>query len=83
MNKKPAWYIASVTMGTGVGLATLAALFFVPWLHAKVVRKDYTLKVYVTPLQPLPLEPETSMLMSLLQVAHLDRPIAVESSGAC
>lgn len=44
LNKKPGWYVASVTMGTGVGLAVLAGLFFVPYVHAKVVKKDPTLK---------------------------------------
>ncbi|KAF6842429.1 sodium phosphate [Colletotrichum musicola] len=44
LNKKPSWYIAAVTMGTGGGLAVVAALFFVPFVHAKVVKKDYTLK---------------------------------------
>ena len=44
LNKKPAWYIAAVTMGTGVGVTVLAALFFVPWLYARVLQKDYTVK---------------------------------------
>ncbi|KAF6810836.1 sodium phosphate [Colletotrichum sojae] len=44
LNKKPSWYIAAVTMGTGGGLALVAAIFFVPFVHAKVVKKDYTLK---------------------------------------
>ena len=38
--ERPAWFIAAVTMGTGVGLALLSALFFVPWLHAKIIKKD-------------------------------------------
>ncbi|KAF9874396.1 phosphate transporter [Colletotrichum karsti] len=46
LNKKPSWYIAAVTMGTGGGLAVLAAIFFVPFVHAKVVKKDYTIKWY-------------------------------------
>lgn len=44
LNKKPSWYVASVTMGTGGGLAVLAAIFFVPYVHAKVIKKDHTLK---------------------------------------
>ncbi|KAH6955947.1 phosphate transporter [Ilyonectria sp. MPI-CAGE-AT-0026] len=40
---KPAWYIASVTMGVGWGLFVLSAIFFVPYVHAKVIKKDYTL----------------------------------------
>lgn len=44
LGKKPAWYIASVTMGTGGGVALLSAIFFVPYVHAKVVKRDYTLQ---------------------------------------
>ncbi|EFY91468.1 sodium/phosphate symporter, putative [Metarhizium acridum CQMa 102] len=40
LGKKPAWYIAAVTMGTGGGVAILAAIFFVPFVHAKVIKKD-------------------------------------------
>jgi sodium-dependent phosphate transporter len=44
LNKKPGWYIAAVTVGTGGGLAILSALFFVPYVHAKVIKKDNTVK---------------------------------------
>jgi len=44
LNKKPGWYVAAVTMGTGAGVAVLAAIFFVPFVHAKVIKKDYTVK---------------------------------------
>lgn len=46
LDKKPAWFIASVSVGTGVGLFALAALFFVPFVHAKVVKKDRSLRVW-------------------------------------
>ncbi|CAO1627744.1 unnamed protein product [Sympodiomycopsis kandeliae] len=46
LDKKPAWYIAAVSLGTGFGLALVSALFFVPWLHAKVIKKDQNLKAY-------------------------------------
>ncbi|KFY19101.1 hypothetical protein V493_08145 [Pseudogymnoascus sp. VKM F-4281 (FW-2241)] len=46
LDKKPAWYIASVTLGVGFGLFALAILFFVPYVHCKVIKKDYTLKLY-------------------------------------
>lgn len=46
LDKKPAWYIASVTLGVGFGLFFLSGLFFVPFVHAKVVKKDYTLRWY-------------------------------------
>src|SRR3978361_1571189 len=44
LNKKPAWYVAAVTMGTGGGVALLAALFFVPYVHAKIIKKDHSVK---------------------------------------
>ncbi|KAK0655029.1 putative sodium/phosphate symporter [Cercophora newfieldiana] len=46
LDKKPPWYIASVSLGTGFGLALLAALFFVPYVHCKVVKKDQDLKIW-------------------------------------
>ncbi|KAK4183346.1 putative phosphate permease [Podospora australis] len=44
LNKKPGWYVAAVTMGTGGGVAILSAIFFVPYVHAKVIKKDYNVK---------------------------------------
>ncbi|KAK7713364.1 hypothetical protein SLS64_004614 [Diaporthe eres] len=44
LNKKPDWYVASVTMGTGGGVALLAALFFVPYVHAKIVKRDASVR---------------------------------------
>ncbi len=46
LDDKPAWFIATVSLGTGVGLFLLSALFFVPYVHAKVVKKDHTIKLY-------------------------------------
>ncbi|KFY12499.1 hypothetical protein V492_03838 [Pseudogymnoascus sp. VKM F-4246] len=45
LDKKPAWYIVAVTLGVGFGLFLLSALFFVPYVHCKVIKKDYTLKI--------------------------------------
>ncbi|KAF5004171.1 hypothetical protein FDECE_9309 [Fusarium decemcellulare] len=42
--EKPAWYIASVTLGVGFGLFFLSAVFFVPFVHAVVIKRDYTLR---------------------------------------
>ena len=53
LNKKPAWYIAAVTLGVGGGLFVLSAIFFVPWLHAKVIKKDHTIKFWHMPMGPL------------------------------
>ncbi|KAG6148552.1 hypothetical protein E4U35_004319 [Claviceps purpurea] len=44
LSKKPGWYIAAVTMGTGGGLAVLSAIFFVPYVYAKVIKKDPTVR---------------------------------------
>ncbi|KAL1612290.1 hypothetical protein SLS60_000514 [Paraconiothyrium brasiliense] len=46
LDKKPAWYIASVTLGVGFGLFILSGLFFLPYVHSKVLKKDYTLKIW-------------------------------------
>ncbi|KAK2784323.1 hypothetical protein FQN53_008552 [Emmonsiellopsis sp. PD_33] len=52
LNKKPSWYIAAVTMGTGGGVAILAAIFFVPFVHARVVTKDHGVKWWMFILGP-------------------------------
>ena len=44
LNKRPPWFIASVTMGTGGGIAILSALFFVPYVYAKIIKRDHTVK---------------------------------------
>ncbi|KAF2030469.1 phosphate transporter [Setomelanomma holmii] len=46
LNKKPAWYVATVTVSCGVGLAALSFLFFVPYLHAIVVKRDHSVRWY-------------------------------------
>ncbi|KAF2674578.1 phosphate transporter [Microthyrium microscopicum] len=53
LNKKPAWYVASVTMGTGFGVALLAALFFVPYVHARIIKKDASVKWWMFLMGPL------------------------------
>lgn len=53
LGKKPAWYIAAVTMGTGGGVAILAAIFFVPFVHAKVIKKDGSVKWWMFVYGPL------------------------------
>ena len=50
---KPPWYIASVTMGVGGGLFLLSWIFFVPYLHARVVNRDASVKWYHVPMGPL------------------------------
>jgi sodium-dependent phosphate transporter len=46
LNKKPAWYVATVTVSCGVGLALLSFLIFVPYLYARVVKRDHTVRWY-------------------------------------
>jgi len=53
LDKMPPWYIASVSLGTGFGLAILAGLFFVPYVHCKVVKRDHTLKIWMIFQGPL------------------------------
>lgn len=52
LSKKPSWYIAAVTMGCGGGVCILSALFFVPFVHAKVIKKDHSIKWWMFLLGP-------------------------------
>ena len=53
LTSKPGWYIASLVLGVGFGLFVLSALFFVPFVHAKVIKKDRDLKVWQVIYGPL------------------------------
>ncbi|RAL13926.1 inorganic phosphate transporter [Aspergillus homomorphus CBS 101889] len=53
LSKKPGWYIAAVTMGTGGGVAVLSALFFLPFVHARVIKKDPGVKWWMFIYGPL------------------------------
>jgi sodium-dependent phosphate transporter len=46
LNKKPSWYIAAVTLGVGGGLCVLSAIFFVPYVHSRVLKRDQTVKAW-------------------------------------
>ncbi|KAJ6261625.1 hypothetical protein Dda_4295 [Drechslerella dactyloides] len=76
LNKKPGWYIASVTVGTGIGLALMSALFFVPYLHTRVIKKDYTLRPWMVlygPLlfkRPAPSDAEVAKVPNYAVVQH-------------
>lgn len=50
---KPPSFIVAVTLGVGFGLFVLSGLFFLPFVHAKVVKKDYTLKFWEIIYGPL------------------------------
>jgi sodium-dependent phosphate transporter len=53
LTSKPGYWIAAVSVGSGLALALLAGLFFVPYVYAKVINKDYTLKWYHVFMGPL------------------------------
>lgn len=46
LDKKPPSFIASVSLGTGFGLAALAGFFFVPYTYCRVINRDPTLKIW-------------------------------------
>lgn len=53
LGKKPSWYIAAVTMGTGGGVCLLSALFFVPFVHARIIKRDASVKWWMFIQGPL------------------------------
>ncbi|EAW12040.1 putative sodium/phosphate symporter [Aspergillus clavatus NRRL 1] len=53
LSKKPAWYIAAVTMGTGGGVALFAAIFFVPFVRARVLKRDQGVKWWMFIFGPM------------------------------
>ncbi|CRL30995.1 Phosphate transporter [Penicillium camemberti] len=53
LDEKPGWYVASVSLGTGGGVCLLSAIFFVPFLSARLIKKDYTVKWYMAIMGPL------------------------------
>ncbi|TKX27131.1 phosphate transporter family protein [Elsinoe australis] len=53
LNKKPPGFIAGVTMGTAGAVALLSAIFFVPYIYAKVIKRDYTVKPWMIIYGPL------------------------------
>ncbi|KEY67659.1 hypothetical protein S7711_09079 [Stachybotrys chartarum IBT 7711] len=50
---RPAWYIASVCLGVGFGVSLLSALFFVPYVHAKVIKRDRDIRAWEMIYGPL------------------------------
>jgi sodium-dependent phosphate transporter len=53
LNKKPGWYVASVTVGTGSGVALMSAIFFVPFIYTRVLRRDNGVKWWMFIQGPL------------------------------
>lgn len=84
LNKKPAWYVATVTVSCGVGLALVSFLLFVPYLYAKVVKRDHTVRWYHMfqgPLlfrRPAPEGAEVARVPDYAVVQHHDEEIKPE-----
>ena len=53
LNKKPPSYVAGVSLGVGGGLFVLSAIFFVPFVHARVIKKDHGVKWWMFVMGPL------------------------------
>ncbi|KAJ5980709.1 hypothetical protein N7481_008007 [Penicillium waksmanii] len=53
LSKKPAWYIVAVTLGTGFGVCLLSIIFFVPFVKARILNKDHSVKWWMFILGPL------------------------------
>lgn len=53
LSKKPGWWIAAVTLGCGGGVCLLSALFFLPFVHARVLKKDHDVKWWMFIMGPL------------------------------
>lgn len=87
LDKKPAWFITAVTLGVGFGLFVLSALFFVPYVHAKVLKKDYTVTLKDAILGPLlfkrqaPEDAVDAKVPNYAVVQHDDSPSEGESQS--
>ena len=46
LNNREGWWQAAIIMGTGGAVCLLSALFFLPYVHAKVIKRDPTIKWY-------------------------------------
>lgn len=53
LDDKPKGWIVGVTLGTGGAVCLLAALFFVPFAHARVIKKDHSVKWWMFVYGPL------------------------------
>jgi sodium-dependent phosphate transporter len=88
LNKKPGWYVAAVTMGTGGGVALLAALFFVPFVHARIIKRDAGVKWYMFvqgPLlfrRPAPQDNEIAVVPNYAVVQHDEDEATTDSRSS-
>ncbi|OAQ82538.1 hypothetical protein PCL_02581 [Purpureocillium lilacinum] len=88
LDKKPAWYIAALTLGVGWGLFVLSALFFVPYVHAKVIKKDNSLRwwdaIYGPLLfsRPAPTNAEEAKVPNYAVIQHSDDEDEASQAGS-
>lgn len=88
LNDRPPQFIAGVTVGAGAGLCILSAVFFLPFLYCRVIRKDNDMKSWEFikgPLlltRPIPLDATVAKVPNYAVVQHDeddDEITAVES----
>lgn len=88
LNDRPPTFIAGVTVGAGAGLCVLSAIFFLPFLYCRVIRKDNDIKAWEFikgPLllnRPIPLDATVAKVPNYAVVQHDeddDEITAVES----
>ncbi|KAL4912803.1 phosphate transporter [Aspergillus aurantiobrunneus] len=53
LDAKPPGWVAGVVVGTGAAVCLLSALFFVPYAHARVIKKDHTIQWWMFLYGPL------------------------------
>lgn len=53
LDEKPGWWITAVSLGTGGGVSVLSAIFFLPFVHARVIKKDNSVKGWMMIMGPL------------------------------
>lgn len=53
LSKKPTWYIVAVTLGCGFGVCLLSIIFFVPFVKARILNRDHSVKWWMFIMGPL------------------------------
>lgn len=84
---RPGWWIAAVIVGTGAGVCLLSIVFFVPYLHALVIKKDQTIRwyhIFYGPAllkRPAPAEGEQARVPNYAVVQEDDVSVFASDSG--
>ncbi|KAK8115914.1 phosphate transporter [Apiospora sp. TS-2023a] len=77
LDKKPPAFIAAVTLGAGFGVCLLSVLFFVPYVHALVIKRDASVRAWMFIQGPLlfkraPVEPSAQAVAPRYAVVQED-----------